>query len=269
MNCSLLNVETGSAPPLATLKQNSPARVASPLFRRADKAGGRVRSIFGMRLGLLPLALALVLAIVQSGCQGVMLLGYLIGGPPMTDPDFHHRTNKESLAGKNKSTVVYCYAAKELKWDNEAVDYEIAKHVAYRLMSKDIKVVDPDRVQAWLDKNDKWRKTAEIGKAFKADYVVHIDVKDFSLFEANAQNLYRGRADIIINVVKMDDDKKDGNVIYTNPLKSFFPLRAAVDSNQMSFAEFKKHYLSALSDEIGKLFYSVATGDDIPYGMML
>jgi hypothetical protein len=36
----------------------------------------------------------------------------------------------------------------------------------------------------------------------------------------------------------------------------------------MSFTQFKKHYLSALSDEIGKLFYSTETGDDIPYGVM-
>jgi hypothetical protein len=208
-----------------------------------------------------------VLIVAQSGCQGVVLLGYLIGGPPSSDPDFHVRT-KQDLAGKHKVVLVYCYAPKELKWDNEAVDYDLAKHVAHRLNGKGIKVVDPDRVHAWLDKNDKWRKTAEIGKAFKVDYVVHIDLKDYSLFEPNSANLYRGRADVIINVVKMEDDKRDGNVIYTTPLKSNFPTRAPVDSNVMSFTQFKKHYLSALSDEIGKLFYSTESGDDIPYGVM-
>jgi hypothetical protein len=212
-------------------------------------------------------AVALVLASQLSGCQAVILLGYLIGGPPSTDPDFHIKT-KQTLAGKNKITLVYCYAPKELKWDNEAVDYELAKHIAYQLNAKKIKVVDPDRVQAWLDKHDKWKKTAEIGAAFKADYIVHVDVKDYSLFEANSSNLYRGRADCIVNVVKMDDDKKDGQVIYTIPIKSNFPTRAPVDSNAMAFSEFKKRYLSALSDEIGRLFYSSETGDDIPYGML-
>src|SRR5260370_22080064 len=178
----------------------------------------------------------------QSGCQGVVLLGYLIGGPPSSDPDFHVRT-KQGLGGKHKVVLVYCYAPKELKWGNEAVDYDLAKHVAHRLNAKGIKVVDPDRVHAWLDKNDKWRKTAEIGKAFKVDYVVHIDLKDYSLFEPNSANLYRGRADVIVNVVKMEDDKRDGNVIYTTPLKSNFPTRAPVDSNVMSSTQFKKHYL--------------------------
>ncbi len=137
-------------------------------------------------------------------------------------------------------------------------------YVAHRLNANKIKVIDPDLVHDWLAKNDKWTKTPEIGKQFKVDYVVHLDVKDFTLFEANSPNLYRGRADIIVNVVKMNEDKRDGNVIYTQAVKSFFPARAPVDSKQMSFDEFKKHYLSELSDEIGKLFYSNETGDEIP-----
>lgn len=223
------------------------------------------------RAGWLRLAAALLWTMGLAGCQSVILLGYLIGGPPSTDPDFHQQT-KQSLEGKRgkaKPTVlVYCYAPKELKWDNESVDYDVAKHVAYRLRSKDIKVIDPDLVHGWLDRNDKWRKTAEIGAHFKVDYIVHVDIKDFSLFEAHSVNLYRGRADLIVNVVKMNEDKRDGNPIYTKPIKSNYPTRAPVDSNNMPFAQFKKHYLSALADEIGKLFYSTESGDDIPYGVM-
>jgi hypothetical protein len=232
-----------------------------------DRTGRFWRTSGGIHCRLWQMAAILALTLAQSGCQAVILLGYLIGGPPTTDPDFHQKT-KQSLAGKTKVVLVYCYAAKELKWDNEAVDYELAKHVAHRLNNNKIKVIDPDLVYDWLDKNDKWRKTAEIGKHFKVDYVVHIDIKDYSLFEAHSANLYRGRADIIVNVVKMDEDKRDGNVIYTTPVKSFFPTRSPVDSNVMSFAEFKKHYLSALSDEIGKLFYPKESGEDIPNGMM-
>jgi hypothetical protein len=211
----------------------------------------------------------LALVAAQSGCNAVMLLGYLIGGPPTTDPDFEVRT-KQTLAGKNKKNVVlvYCFAPKELKWDNESVDYDIAKHVAHRLLQNKIKVIDPDQVYAWLDRNDKWRKTAEIGKHFKVDYLVHIDVKDYSLFEPNSPNLYRGQGDIIVNVVKMNEEKTDGHVIYTAPIKSAFPTRGPKDSSEISFSEFKKYYLSALSDEIGRLFYPKETGDEIPYGMM-
>jgi hypothetical protein len=206
--------------------------------------------------------------IALSGCQPILMLGYLIGGPPTTEPDFHKQTKKESLSAKGKVTLVYCYASKELKWDNESVDYDLAKHIAYQLNAKKIKVVDPDRVYAWLDKNSRWKKPSEIGAAFKVDYIIHVDLIDYSLFESNASNLYRGRADCVVNVIKMDSEGKDGRVIYTHPIKSNFPIRGPMDSNSMPHNEFKKRYLSFLSDQVGRLFYPTETGDDIPNGML-
>ncbi|MGE5194907.1 MAG: hypothetical protein ACM3U2_20640 [Deltaproteobacteria bacterium] len=234
-----------------------------------QQAGRLVWMIGQMRSQWWRLAVLLALVVGQSGCNAVLLVGYLVGGPPTTDPDFHVQT-KQELRGKNGKNLVlvYCFAPKELKWDNESVDYDIAKHVAHRLLQNKIKVIDPDQVYAWLDKNDKWRKTSEIGRHFKVDYVVHIDVKDYTLFETNSPNLYRGQADIIVNVVKMNEEKSDGHVIYTAPVKSAFPTRGPKDCSEISFAEFKKHYLSELSDEIGRLFYPKETGAEIPYGMM-
>lgn len=167
--------------------------------------------------------------------------------------DFETKT-KETLKAKGKKTVVYCYAPKELKWANDAVDRDIAKNVAWQLGRGDVSVVDPDRVAEWLGKHDKSKKTSEIGKAFLADYVVQIDLRDYTLYEPNESAVYRGRADCIVKVVKMDDDQRDGHVIYSQALKSQFPSRAPVDANQMSFAEFKKQYLAALGKEIGALF---------------
>lgn len=225
------------------------------------------RTSAGPRGAICRLAALLLLTAGLSGCQAVMMLGYLVGGPPSSDPDFHVKT-KESLDKKGTTVLVYCYAPKEVKWANDRVDFDLAKHLAHQLNQKKIKVVDPDRVYAWLDKHDKWKKTSELGKVFKVDYVIHVDLREYGLYEPNSPNLYRGRADAIINVVKMDDDRRDGNLIYTNAVKSYFPTRAPVDANQMSFAEFKKRYLSALSYEIGTLFFSTDTGDDIPNGLL-
>lgn len=230
-----------------------------PLFQTRDA---------GARHVIARLAAVALLALGLSGCQTVMMLGYLIGGPPSSDPDFHVKT-KRSLDKKGTTVLVYCYAPKELKWDNEKIDYDVAKHLAHQLMNRKIAVIDPDRVYDWLDKHDKWKKTSELGRAFKVDYVIHVDLKEYSLFEPRSSNLYRGHADVQVNVVKMDDDRRDGNVIYTNAVKSHYPTRGPVDQNQMSFAEFKKRYLSALSYEIGTLFFSTETGDEIPNGLAI
>jgi hypothetical protein len=157
-----------------------------------------------------------------------------------------------------------CYAPTELKWDNDDVDVAVAKHVAYRLNEHDIRVVDPDRVHSWLNDNKDWHKAAEVGAAFEVDYIVHVDLKDYSLFEEHSSDLYRGRADAMITVIKMDDDKKDGAVIYSKEIVSRFPARAPVSVYSQSYDAFKKLYLTTLSQEIGKLFYETENGDDVP-----
>jgi hypothetical protein len=171
-----------------------------------------------------------------------------------TDEHFQQFTH-QTLGGKSKVTLVYCWASKELKWDNESLDFDLAKHVAFQLNGKQVTVVDPDRVYTWIDKHDRWRKSSEIGAAFKADYIVHIDVKDYSLTETHVNNLYRGRADCLVSVVKMDWNKKDGSVVYTTRIRSCFPKDDPIDQSSMPYSEFKKRYLSFLSDEIGHLLY--------------
>ena len=214
-----------------------------------------------------------------TGCNVVLLLGYLIGGPPSIEPDFEKET-KYSLKGRNKTVLVFCYAPTELKWDNEAVDQELSKHIAYRLNGNKIKVIDPDRVQAWLDKNPHWDKPAQVGAAFGVDYVVYVDLHQYSLFEENSSNLYRGRADCNVSVIKMDEVPKDmrtdedvvrtrdGQEVYTKNVVSRYPEATPVAVDQYSYANFKKLYLSRLSDQIGVLFYESYSGDEIPHRVL-
>lgn len=228
-----------------------------PLFRR----------LASRRRFWLELAGILLVTITQPGCNVVLLLGYLIGGPPSIAPDFDEKT-KHSLADKGKKTLVLCYAPTELKWDNEAVDHELAKHVAYRLNMNKIKVIDPDRVHNWLDKNSDWSKPAELGKEFDVDYVVYIDMKEYSLFEEHSSNLYRGRTQAIVSVIKMDEDHKDGRVIYSKDLVSRYPISTPKSVDEIPYAQFKKLYLSRLSEEVGQLFYEHFAGDEVPHRVL-
>ncbi|MCY2962808.1 MAG: hypothetical protein NT069_04005 [Planctomycetota bacterium] len=196
------------------------------------------------------------------GENATTLLGYLLHGPPKNEPDFHKRT-KLSLSEKGKTTAIVCYAPKTLKRDNEAVDVELAKALALQFNNHKIRVFDPDRVEVWLDKNPNYSKVTEVAAAFNLDYVVHIDIKDFSLFAAQSSDLYQGRCDAVINVFKMNEDKTDGEPIYTTEFRSRFPSRPEKSVYEISQDEFKNMFLSALSDQIGKKFYESYSSDDV------
>ena len=205
--------------------------------------------------------LCLLTACTQCGCNYVVLAGYLLGGPPSIEPHFDALTN-QSMTDMDVKVAVVCYAPTKLKWDFSEIDHEIAKYVSFRLRDHEIKVVNPDYVRAWLDKNPDWDMVEEIGRDLDVTYVIYIDVSDYSLYEENSANLYRGRAEVFVSVFEMDESG-EGDKIYTKELNSRFPILAPRATSDVSYQTFKRHYLSRLSEEIGRLFYEHYNGDEI------
>ena len=163
----------------------------------------------------------------MTGCNYLLFAGYLIGGPPSIAPAFDTETGL-SMTDKDVTVAVVCYAPKEVKWDFANIDYDLAKYVSNRMFLKKIKVINPDRIRDWLDKNPNWDSPDEIGAAFGVSYVVHIEVNDFSLYEKNSSDLFRGRSDVLVTVWQMDGET--GEQIFTRDLESIYPAgRAPLD----------------------------------------
>ncbi len=226
------------------------------------------RSFRGSRvLGMSRWLMVAVLLTFNSGCTSGMLvgLGYLIGGPPSIAPIFDQQQGF-SLKDDDKKIAVVCYAPKELKFDVDDVDAEIAKQVAYRLNNKGMKVIAPAVVQHWLDHNDDWDSPAEIGVALEADWVIYIDMEEYSLYEKGSTKLYRGRTSAMVEVYDMSDGA--GHEIFAHELTSTYPLRQAASTDDIPKQRFKSLYMSYLGEEIGKIFYPHYAGDSIPHGVL-
>lgn len=196
----------------------------------------------------------------SSGCSYILFIGYLLSGGPSIEPDFDAQT-KESLTDKDVTVAVVCYAPTDIRYSFEDIDHEIAKYVSYRMHQHKIKVISPDRVRAWLDENKDYDKAEEIGEYFKSTYVVCIDLNQFSLYEDGSANLYRGKAEAMVTVWKMDGSEADK--IYTTEKISKFPLHQPISSSDETYQNFKARYLTRLSDEIGRLFYEYYYYDEI------
>lgn len=214
-----------------------------------------------LRRAALLLAIALASVLSTSGCNYFLLIGYLIGGPPSIQPDFDKLT-KESLTDKGVKVAVVCFAPDAIRLNFIDVDKDIANYVARRLFQHNIKVIQPDRVQDWLDRHDDWDKPDEIGEATGATHVIFVDVHKYNLFEENSHELFRGRAEVMVSVFKMQKGDQ-AEKIYTKELTSFFPLSAPRATSEISYDRFRRQYLGRLSEEIGRLFYEYFNGDDM------
>jgi len=200
-----------------------------------------------------------------TGCNVIVGLGYFIGGPPTIEPVFDQQT-KLSLRDDDKMVAVVCYAPKELKFDVDDVDVSLARHVAHQLAAHDIKVMRPDQVQAWLDRNDDWDSPAEVGRALEVDWVIYIDLEEYSLYEKNVSNLYRGRTSAMVKVFDMSDG--EGHELFVQELVSQYPIRQPVPTSDISHNKFKMLYMGFLSNQIGRMFYEHFTADDIGHGVL-
>lgn len=211
------------------------------------------------------LALVCVLCTTLTGCNYFILIGYLIGGPPSIEPDFDAQTQK-SMTGKDVTVAIVCYAPLELQYNFDGIHNDLAKYTTFQLHSHGVKVVNPDRIRAWLDENPDWDKPEEIGEAFDVTYVIHIELHKYSLYEENSSDLYRGRAEGMVTVYEMDE-AGEGEKLYSKEITSFYPLRAPRATSETTFSKFKKEYLGRLSDEIGRLFYEYYNGDDFTHAI--
>jgi hypothetical protein len=199
---------------------------------------------------ILTTCLLLALVCTNAGCNYIVLLGYLIGGPPSIEPDYDAMTS-ESLTNPGIVVAVACFAPKEVQYSFAHVDRDIAVAVARRLHNHKVKVITPDLVQEWIDEHPDWDEPDEIGKAVGATHVVYIDLTSFTLYEENSHELYRGRSE------------GDGEQTYSKELISRYPLAAPRDSSDISRAQFQLQYLARISEEIGRLFYEHYNGDDM------
>jgi hypothetical protein len=207
--------------------------------------------------------LCVCLLTTTSGCNYIVLLGYLIGGPPSIEPDFDAVTT-ESLTDKDVIVAVVCDAPKEILYDFNKVDRDIGKLVGYQLHKHKIKTIRPDLVRDWIDRNPNWDEPEEIGVGVKATHVIYIELTSYSVYEENSHELYRGRTEGMVTVYALDEEG-EGENIYDKELNSLWPLAAPRSTSDVSRAGFQAQYLTRLSDEIGRLFYEYYTGDDMSH----
>lgn len=215
------------------------------------------------RVFLQHLLCCMLLLCGTSGCNYFILLGYLIGGPPQLEPIFEKETNK-SMTDKDVRVAVVCYAPDELKYQYDSIDHILARYLSHQLDQHKIDVVRPADVRQWLEENREWDTPVEVGAAFDVRYVVYVDISDFSLYERDSANLFRGRCEAIVTVYEMKADG-NGRPIFSRDLTSAFPTQVPRSSAEVSYESFRMEYFWRLSEEIGRMFYPYLHGDDIGY----
>lgn len=111
---------------------------------------------------------------------------------------------------KSKSVLILVWAEHATLCEYPRVQLEIASWVRYGLRErfKDIEVVAPSKVDRYMKSNPDWatEQPARIGRQFKADLVMMIEMMEFTTRELGSPSLFRGRARARITMYDLSEE---------------------------------------------------------------
>lgn len=194
---------------------------------------------------LAALLLGLAILLPNTGCihQLLATMVYVVHG---------NTIDAECKALEGKRVVVVCRPPSSLEYRHGGADREVARRVGQLLAANisNVDVVDPREVENWTDERD-WDDYKELAKALKADAVLQIDLEEFELHKG--QTLYQGRSDTMLTVYDMKDGGKE--VWQKHIGEVLFPANGGVPTSEKPLRQFRRQYVSLLSERIARHFY--------------
>lgn len=117
---------------------------------------------------------------------------------------------------------------------------------------KDVTVISQHKVEKWLTESGLGEPDYEaIGKGLGADQILAITLTNVTL--KDGQTMYKGRADIEVNVYDM---AKDGATVFSKDFSDFeYPKLDGPTLMDMKESKFRDLFVSVVSMHIGALFY--------------
>lgn len=178
---------------------------------------------------------------------------------------------------KGKRVVVVTNAVAGTQNDFVALDREITRELVKLLKAnvKKIDVVEPREVTAWMQAKPNWTDPAEAAKAFEADVVIFLEIKEFRIQSPASPGLLEGRSNIHIQVTElahpkdskgrpMKDAPKETKIIYEGDRETAFPVTGHIPiESGVSPSSFKNKFLTLVATELSWHFVEHAPGDNI------
>jgi len=123
------------------------------------------------------------------------------------------------------------------------------------LANKDkVNVLAPSRVRPYLaTKGSDASSMYELGKTLKADYVITMEVTQFSMADNSFRTLYRGESEIDIRVLDINKDAGDATV-WTKVFKREYPRGRHMDAGDISQLQFRTNFGAAIAEDVSRFF---------------
>ena len=185
-------------------------RVGAPLVHHLYSQNQQPASLRSART-LLQCLLALLLAAsaitTLPGCSLGVMMGKMFFGDPKMKSQFRAATGVDLTKGE-KSILLACSAPHSVLSRNPSIQIDIVDRMSRTLETRGVKIISSDDVAAWFDDHGEWGDFSELARRFDADFVMNIQIDEYSIDVPDSKNLQQGK---IAGKVQVLDCSHDGD----------------------------------------------------------
>ena len=212
-----------------------------------------------------------LLVVACTGCNPILLMSYLFdNNNPKTKAEFPLKPRPKHEKEEVK-VLVLTSCAPGLSPDMIGIDRLLAAEFIPLLEARclenkeNIKILKSAPIDAYKKENPEWRgqHPMEIGKYFKADYVIDIEVLSIGMFEPGTQReLMKGRAKIAVMAYDMSKPAKEP--AYNPPESNFeYPRTHEKSRYDMPVSTFRQKFVKRIAEELVVPFAAHTTGQSV------
>ena len=207
------------------------------------------------RLILLIMAATMVL----PGCSLGVMAGKLFFDDPKMKSVFRKNTGTDLTKGE-KTILIACSTSHQILSKYPGIRIDIVDKMSRILDTHHVKVIPADDVATWFDDHGEWGDFTELADEFDADYVMHIDLKLFTVVVPDSPNLLQGKTEgrvtmMEIKTVGKDNDKKNASVAVERSFNVMFPTTYPVPRETRSEEIFTENFLDRISAQLARMLY--------------
>ena len=195
---------------------------------------------------------------ILSGCNAIALVGAAAGLDQVP-------ANCRDLEGKRVAVVAIAASGSTGGKIESRVLVDQLEQVL-RMKVPGIQLVPQSEIEDWKDNHD-WNQMdfRLIGRGVKADRVLAINIRSFSLY--SGPSMYRGKTELDLQVYNMEDK---GKVVWRKNVPEVqFPVHGEDAVISKSESQFRREFLAFLSARLARNFHAYdpqdAFADDLQY----
>jgi hypothetical protein len=222
--------------------------------RKNDARGRRWPSLL---LGMLFLGTLLL----NTGCINPASLEFLF----MPWKDNKEQPKMPLVTDKKKETTVVILASfanpLEARPEFQTVDQELCVKLTQKLEERykdnkeKVKIIPYYKVKSYLNKelDPTLLAKRDVGKHFKANYVINLEINSMSFYEGSYRQLFRGHTEISVTVFDMSKEAEEGPV-YDDIYQTDYPNHGPIDAGNESVLSFRTAFIGRLARDLSRYF---------------